>query len=40
MNSVSQANANGLHNRAALSNNSSASSSSELYVNSGKIQKV
>ena len=36
MNSVSQANANayGLHNRAALSNNSSASSSSELYVNS------
>ena len=34
MNSVSQANAYGLHNRAALSNNSSASSSSELYVNS------
>ncbi|WP_020589255.1 hypothetical protein [Desulfobacter curvatus] len=32
MNSVSQANANGLHNRAALSNNSSASSSSELSV--------
>ncbi|WP_289019753.1 hypothetical protein [Desulfobacter postgatei] len=34
MNSVSQANAYGLHNRAALSNNSGASSSSELYVNS------
>ncbi|MDD4272575.1 MAG: hypothetical protein PHG14_02490 [Desulfobacter postgatei] len=34
MNSVSQANAYGLHNRAALSNNSRASSSSELYVNS------
>lgn len=36
MNSVSRANANayGLHNRGALSNSSSASSSNELYVNS------